>query len=367
MLIKYGPTGTKLWTKEFGTAGVDRAVRPAARPAGPPVIVGYTKGNLDGDARRQHERRRVRRRRYDPNGNREWVTQVGTDGRRPRLRPRDRRRRLDLRRRLHEGRARRPARRRQGRLPAQARGRPAARRSGSASSATVGEDKGMAVAAGGGDVYVAGMVGDTLGTPVPGTTPGGIDGFLAQFDASGTRDAGRSQLGTIRRRAALGRRGRRGRQRDRRRLHRAAICSRRTPGDKDIVVAALRPGRRDDAARPARHDRQRQGRERRARRRRQHVRVGLLATATSRRTSATSTRVLIKYGPGLTRQWARQFGTTESDGADAFAEGNVFLATHGATHLGVRLHDGQHGDADAGRQRRRVPDVVRRPGPIWAR
>ena len=27
--------------------------------------------------------------------------------------------------------------------------------------------------------------------------------------------------------------------------------------------------------------------------------------------------LLIKYGPDLTRQWARQFGTTESDGADA--------------------------------------------------
>jgi hypothetical protein len=33
----------------------------------------------------------------------------------------------------------------------------------------------------------------------------------------------------------------------------------------------------------------------------------------------------------LTRTWARQFGTTEDDGADAFAEGNVFLATRGTT------------------------------------
>ena len=41
--------------------------------------------------------------------------------------------------------------------------------------------------------------------------------------------------------------------------------------------------------------------------------------------------ILVKYGPGLTRQWVRQFGTTETDGADAFAEGNVFLATHGTT------------------------------------
>src|SRR4029453_9289712 len=37
----------------------------------------------------------------------------------------------------------------------------------------------------------------------------------------------------------------------------------------------------------------------------------------------------VKYAPGLTREWGRQFGTTEDDGADAFAEGNVFLATHG--------------------------------------
>jgi hypothetical protein len=41
--------------------------------------------------------------------------------------------------------------------------------------------------------------------------------------------------------------------------------------------------------------------------------------------------VLIKYGPGLTRLWGRQFGTTDSDGADAFAEGDVFVAPHGST------------------------------------
>jgi hypothetical protein len=41
--------------------------------------------------------------------------------------------------------------------------------------------------------------------------------------------------------------------------------------------------------------------------------------------------LLIKYGPGLTREWARQFGTSEDDGADALAEGNVFVATRGPT------------------------------------
>ena len=70
--------------------------------------------------------------------------------------------------------------------------------------------------------------------------------------------------------------------------------------------------------------------------------------------------VLIKYGPGLARIWARQFGTTESDGADPFAEGNVFLCHEGQPDLGVRLHARQHAHADAGGERRRVPHLVRR-------
>ena len=62
--------------------------------------------------------------------------------------------------------------------------------------------------------------------------------------------------------------------------------------------------------------------------------------------------VLVKYGPGLTRLWARQFGTTESDGADPFAEGNVFLATKGSTiwasgfTLGSTLTQTQAGNGD---------------------
>jgi hypothetical protein len=38
--------------------------------------------------------------------------------------------------------------------------------------------------------------------------------------------------------------------------------------------------------------------------------------------------VLVKYAPDTTREWVRQFGTTEDDGADAFAEANLYLATH---------------------------------------
>ena len=91
VLIKYGPTGTKLWTKEFGTAGVDRAVRPAARPAGPSGHRRLHEGQPRRQPRRQHERRRLR-----DEGRPERQPRVDDagrqpDGRRPRLRPRDRR------------------------------------------------------------------------------------------------------------------------------------------------------------------------------------------------------------------------------------------------------------------------------------
>jgi hypothetical protein len=36
--------------------------------------------------------------------------------------------------------------------------------------------------------------------------------------------------------------------------------------------------------------------------------------------------VLARYAPDQSRTWVRQFGTTEDDGADAFAEANLFLA-----------------------------------------
>ena len=41
--------------------------------------------------------------------------------------------------------------------------------------------------------------------------------------------------------------------------------------------------------------------------------------------------ILVKYAPDTTRVWTRQFGTSEDDGADAFAEANLYLATSGDT------------------------------------
>ena len=50
--------------------------------------------------------------------------------------------------------------------------------------------------------------------------------------------------------------------------------------------------------------------------------------------------VLVRYDASLDRTWARQFGTTETDGADAFAEGNVFVARTERRGLDLRLHEG---------------------------
>ena len=41
--------------------------------------------------------------------------------------------------------------------------------------------------------------------------------------------------------------------------------------------------------------------------------------------------VLVKYAADTSREWVRQFGTTEDDGADIFAEANLYLATGGSS------------------------------------
>ncbi len=326
VLIKYGPTGTKLWTREFGTPGVDRAYGLKLDPQGHPVVVGYTKGNFDGN-HSGNTSDDVFVTEYDPNGNREWATQIGTTAA-----DRGYGLAIDPSGSIYVG----------GYTKGALDGTNAGDKdifllklapTGGApiwirQFGTIGEDKGMAVAAGGGYAYIAGMASDAIGTPLPGTTPGGIDGFLAQFDASGTRTWTR-QLGTTAEDQLWG--------------VAADAAGNATvsgftagdlfapnAGDKDIAVARF-----DASGAMTLHD--------------QLGTIGndkgtnvALDGAGNTYVSGFSDgnletnigsfdAVLVKYGPGLTRQWARQFGTTESDGADAFAEGDVFLAIHGTT------------------------------------
>ena len=109
---------------------------------------------------------------------------------------------------------------RQGRLPRQA--RPGRRRSsGCGSSASAGEDKGWGVAATGDGVRVGGMTSGTLGTPV-----GALDGWVARYDAAGSRGLA-AAVRHDRQRGGLGADGRRGRERVRRRRTRPATSTAR--------------------------------------------------------------------------------------------------------------------------------------------
>ena len=179
VLVKDSPTGTRLWTRELGTARLERAYGVAIDPAGDVVVTGYTNGDLDGGHAAQHDRRRVRRQvrsRRQP----EVAAPVRRPGRgRPRLRDRDGRDREHLRHRLHPRQPRRDEPRRQGRLPRQARPE-RARSSGCSSSGAPartrrGASPRPATASG-----VGGMTSGALGTPA-----GALDGWVARYDAAG--------------------------------------------------------------------------------------------------------------------------------------------------------------------------------------
>ena len=129
----------------------------------------------------------------------------------------------------------------------------------------------MAVATGGGGVYVGGMVTGSLGTPLPGTTPGGLDGFLARFTTAGAA-SWTKQVGTTADEQIWGVAADASGNATVDRLHERRPV-RDAAGRQGHRRRDVRSGRRGHAPRPARHDRQRQGRERLARRRRQHLRL----------------------------------------------------------------------------------------------
>jgi enterochelin esterase-like enzyme len=326
VLIKYGPTGTKLWTKEFGTPGVDRAYGLQLDPQGHPVIVGFTKGNFDG-GHAGNTSDDVFVTKYDPSGNREWATQVGTSAA-----DRGYGLAIDAAGSIYAGGYTKGAL--DGaligdkdifllKLPPTGGAPVWIRQFG-----TIGEDKGMAVAAGGGYAYIAGMTSDVLGTPLPGTTPGGIDGFLAQFDATGARTWTR-QVGTTSEDQLWG--------------VAADAAGNATvsgftagnlfagnAGDKDLAVARFDPS----GALTLQDQLGTIGNDKGANVTLDgagNTYVSGFSDGNFETNIGNFDAVLLKYGPGLTRQWARQFGTTDTDGADAFAEGNVFLAVQGTT------------------------------------
>ena len=74
-LVKYDPSGSKLWTKQLGSASLDYARDVAVDGSGNAYVTGYTYGSLDGNNAGSPDLFLVK---YDPSGTKLWTKQIGT-------------------------------------------------------------------------------------------------------------------------------------------------------------------------------------------------------------------------------------------------------------------------------------------------
>ena len=185
---------------------------------------------------------------------------------------------------------------------------------------SAGEDKAWGIAATGDGIRLGGMTSGALGTPA-----GALDGWVARYDAAGSR-AWLQQFGTAANEEVWG-------------LttdaagntyvaaYSAGDFDGPLAGDKDLVAARFDPAGTltwKDQLGTELNDK--------------GAAVGLDAAGNlyvagfSDGSIGTNVGkfdvVLVKYAPDTTREWVRQVGTAEDDGADAFAEANLYLATH---------------------------------------
>lgn len=315
-VIKTAPDGTRLWTRSLGTSGTDRPYGVALDAQGRVVVTGYTNGDLDG-VHAGNATDDVFVAQFDPSGNRQWLRQFGVPG------AADRGYSVAV-----DGDAIYVGGYTKGDFGGANQGdkdlflarlgsdgqQVWLRQTGSA-----GEDKGMAVAVSGGSVYLAGMTGGSLGTPV-----GGVDGFVARYSADGDA-AWLKQIGTSASDEVWG-------------LaadpaggvyltgYTAGDFDGPLAGDKDFLVARASA----DGVLTWRDQFGTTGNDKGA-----AVAVdgnGALYVAGFTDGALESPLgkfdgVLAKYSADHTRTWTRQFGTAADDGADAFAEANLYLAT----------------------------------------
>lgn len=75
-VANYDSAGNKVWTRQLGTAGNDRAAGIAADASGNLVVVGFTDGGLDGNASAGGVDGFIVR--YDTDGIKQWARQLGT-------------------------------------------------------------------------------------------------------------------------------------------------------------------------------------------------------------------------------------------------------------------------------------------------
>ena len=264
VLVKDSPSGTRLWTRELGTARTERAYGVAIDAAGDVVVTGYTTGDLDG-GHAGNTTDDVFVVKFDPAGTQKWLRQFGV----PSLADRGYAIATDAASNIY--------------VTGYTRGDLAAVNLGdkdiyiakldSAGTqlwlkqfGSAGEDKAWGVAATGDGIRLGGMTSGAIGS----TPAGALDGWVARYDAAGTQ-AWLTQFGTTRQRGGLGPDGGRGGQHLRRGLFRRGL--RRATGRRQgHRRRPVRPGRDDDLGRPARHRPERQGCGRRARRGRQLLR-----------------------------------------------------------------------------------------------
>ena len=320
-LVKDSPTGTRLWTRELGTARLERAYGVAIDPAGNVVVTGYTTGDLDG-AHGGNTTDDVFVAKFDPNGALTWLRQFGV----PAVADRGYALATDAAGNVY--------------VTGYTRGNLAATNQGDKDIyiakldptgaqlwlqqfGSTGEDKAWGVAATADGIRLGGMTSGALGTAA-----GALDGWVARYDAAGNR-AWLQQFGTAANEEVWG-------------LtadaagntyvaaYSAGDFDGPLAGDKDLVAA------RFDAAGTLTWKDQ-LGTDLNDK----SAAVGLDAAGNLYVAGFSDgdlesplgkfDAVLVKYAPDTTREWVRQFGTTEDDGADVFAEANLYLATHGGS------------------------------------
>ncbi|MDX6283125.1 MAG: hypothetical protein QOH03_4196 [Kribbellaceae bacterium] len=326
-LTKYGPDGGRVWTREFGTAGIERAYGVVLDALGRPTVVGYTTGSGSDDAFVAQ---------YDVQGNQRWYTKLGTTAA-----DRGYAVAADADGSIYVGGYTKGE---WGGVNAgdkdvflvklDAEGKQVwVRQFGSA-----GEEKGMALAVSGDGVYLAGMTAGALGSPV-----GGVDGFVARFDRDGNRvwvkQLGTEQADEFWAMTADGAGGvlLTG--------YTAGSFAGDLVGDKDLIVAQV-----DAAGAVVWKDQVGStGNDKGAAIARDETGFvvagftdGALGVAVGKFDA-----VLLRYKADKTRGPVEQFGTTEDDGADAFAEANLFVAARGGTVYVSGLTSGNTADHQA--------------------
>jgi enterochelin esterase-like enzyme len=321
VLVKDSPTGTRLWTRSLGTARLERAYGVALDPAGNVVVTGYTNGDLDG-AHLNNTTDDVFVVKFDPAGNQTWLRQFGV----PAVADRGYGLATDATGNIY--------------VTGYTRGNLAATNLGDKDVyvaklgpggnelwvqqfGSTGEDKGWGVAATADGIRVGGMTSGAMGAPA-----GALDGWVARYDAAGNRTWLR-QFGTAGNEEVWG-------------LtadaagntyvaaYSAGSFAGSLAGDKDIVAARFDPAGTMTWADQLGTDLNDKGAA---------VALdgdgnlylagfsdGSLGTNVGKFDS-----ILVKYAPDSSRTWVRQFGTAEDDGADAFAEANLYLAAGGGS------------------------------------